>query len=100
MSKRYDEPIEVEVDAPLPTGPTDIGDGDSPGPVAFKWRGRRYVVNRLIKRWREAGGGWDPARASDSECYRVESAGGIYDLLHDRLAGRKRPQWRLARVWD
>ena len=41
MSKRYDEPIEVEgmeADGLLGLGP-----------VAFSWRGRRYAVGRLLK---------------------------------------------------
>ena len=93
MTKRYDDPIEVEL-AEHPPGALS--------PRAFSWRGRRYVVAGLIKYWREAGEGWDPERARDHECFRVEAEGGVYDLRFDRLAGpRKGPsQWRLARVWD
>lgn len=92
MSKRYDEPIEVEV--------IEAEGLRGMGPVAFSWRGRRYAVGRLLKYWREAGGAWDPERARDHECFRVEAEGGTYDLRLDRLAGRGRPRWRLARVWD
>ena len=88
MTKRYDDPIEVEVG------------GDLAGPVAFRWRGRRYAIDRLLKYWREAGEGWDPKHAKDHECFRVEAEGGTYDLLLDRLAGRQKPPWRLKRVWD
>ena len=87
MSKRYDEPIEVEVSGPG-------------APAAFVWRGRSYRVETVIKRWLETSEGWDPDRATSRDCFRVESRGGIYDLHLDRLAGRKQPQWRLARVWD
>ncbi|MGH2811159.1 MAG: DUF6504 family protein [Actinomycetota bacterium] len=88
LTKWYDEPIEVEVRRLQMT------------PVAFRWRGRRYSVQHLLKRWREAAEGWDPQSASDEECFRVEADGGTYELRLDRLAGRKQPQWRLARVWD
>lgn len=86
MSKKYDEPIEVET--------------CDRRPAAFTWRGRRYSVDRLLKRWREAGEGWDPERRRDHECFRVEAEGGTYELRLDRLAGRKKPRWRLSKVWD
>ncbi|HLF69673.1 MAG TPA: DUF6504 family protein [Actinomycetota bacterium] len=86
MTKRYDEPIEVEVSRLQP--------------VAFSWRGRRYPVSRLLKYWREAGAGWDPERLRDHECFRVESEGGTYDLRHERRSSRVATSWRLLRVWD
>jgi hypothetical protein len=85
VSRRYEDPIEVEVNGTNPT--------------AFSWRGRRYPVQRLLKYWRERGEAWDPQRSKDNEFFRVEAEGGTYDLVLDRLAGRKR-RWRLARVWD
>jgi hypothetical protein len=92
LTKRYDDPIEVELA------------GTAFQPVAFTWRGRRYSVDRLLKHWRQTAEAWDPERRSDLDCYRVEALGGVqrgtYDLRLDRLAGRKQPQWRLARVWD
>lgn len=92
LTKRYDDPIEVELA------------GTAPQPTAFIWRGRRYSVDRLLKHWRQTAESWDPERRSDLDCYRVEAQGGAqrgtYDLRLDRLAGRKLPQWRLARVWD
>lgn len=85
MTKKVDESIEVEV--------LDLK------PATFQWRGRRYHVDRLLKYWREAGEAWDPERVRDHECFRVEAAGGTYDLRHDRLAGSA-ATWRLVRVWD
>ena len=95
MTKRYEEPIEVQIaDRP-------------PRPIAFRWRGRLYHVHRLLKYWRESSEGWDPDRTKDHECYRVEAEGGTYDLRFDRLNGRlspgrkvKKSSWHLARVWD
>jgi len=90
MTKRYNDPIEVEVE----------DSQASVTPHAFSWRGRRYAVAGVLKYWREAGEGWDPQRARDHDCFRVEAEGGVYDLRFDRLAGPKAQQWRLARVWD
>ncbi|MGI8427609.1 MAG: DUF6504 family protein [Actinomycetota bacterium] len=91
LTKRYDEPIEVEVGGRL-----------GAEPVAFCWRGRRYSVNRLIKYWREAGQNWDPEKSKDHECFRVEAEGGTYDLRFDRSGrGAASPvRWRLSRIWD
>ena len=93
MTKRYNDPIEVEVE----NSQVEVENGQAHlTPSAFSWRGRRYAVAVVLKYWREAGEGWDPQRARDHECFRVEAEGGIYDLRFDRLA----QQWRLARVWD
>jgi len=86
VTKRYDDPIEVDLGGHLGTEP-----------IAFSWRGRRYSVHRLIKYWREAMGAWDPDRFKDDEFFRVEADGGTYDLRH-LLAGAS--SWRLSRVWD
>jgi hypothetical protein len=86
MCKRYDEPIEVAT--------------AGPAPVSFSWRGRRYVVQRLIKHWREAASTWDPVRAGEHDCFRVEAGGGTYDLRLDRRSEPEQPAWRLARIWD
>jgi hypothetical protein len=90
VTKRYNDPIEVEVE----------NSQAHLTPSAFTWRGRRYPVAVVLKYWREAGQGWDPQRARDHECFRVEAEGGVYDLRFDRLAGPKAQPWRLARVWD
>lgn len=86
VSKRYEEDISVEV--------------RGFEPVAFEWRGRKYEVTSLLKRWRESSSAWDPENAKDLECFRVEASGGIYDLRFDRIALKGRQKWRLARVWD
>lgn len=60
MSKRYDEPADVEVDAEA-------------GIEAFWWRGRRYRVRRVLSRWREAGGWWESAADTAQPWARGES---------------------------
>ena len=86
VTKRYDEAIEVAaVDR---------------RPVSFSWRGRCYVVQRLLKHWRESTCTWDPEQAADHDCFRVEADGGTYELRLDRRATLGRPAWYLARVWD
>lgn len=112
MSKRYDETIEV---TPDPTGPEDT----VRGPVAFRWRGRRYEIDQHLSSWREGAEWWHEQNARDRVCYRVlarpagalatgeldadgfmtpSSVGSpaVYDLFLDRVTGA----WKLARVWD
>ncbi len=93
MSKRYREP--VDVDAP---------DGSI---EAFWWRGKKYVVGRVLSRWRETGGWWSAAQTDkpwtsgeDREIVRIHArcgrATGTYELARDLRNG----SWLLDRVWD
>lgn len=107
MSKRYEEPADVEA----PEGSIE----------AFWWRGRRYHVRQVLCRWREAGGWWEAtgdtaqpwARGDAREIWRVDaqpegngngrhpagsklSRTGTYELCHDLRKG----SWSLFRVWD
>ncbi len=93
MSKKYNDPIQVEV------GPRRSARSALAEPLAFSWKGRRYSVQRLIKYWRESSGGWDSSIANDTEMFRVEADGGTYDLLYDRIHSNG-SSWRLRRVWD
>lgn len=75
-------------------------------PLAFTWRGRRYVVTRVIGHWREEEGWWrrpdgEPIRIEQSDLWRVEATRataadgrGVYELACRGGA------WRLDRVWD
>ena len=109
--RRYAEVIDV----------TDTGDVDVTGfsmadPHIFVWRGRRYVVRRVLARWRERRAWWrdalDPGRGRPSgmavaererHVWRVEasaerSAGaGVYDLACDDADDSA---WHLIRVAD
>ncbi|HLW15883.1 MAG TPA: DUF6504 family protein [Actinomycetota bacterium] len=97
MSKRYEEPIDVEA--------TD-------GSVeAFSWRGKRYRVRTVLGRWREAGGWW---RADDDadrpwlsgdarEIVRIDAipitsgrGSGTYEIARNLRNG----SWTLFRVLD
>lgn len=97
MSKRYEEPIDVEA----PEGSLE----------AFWWRGRRYSVRQVLCRWRETGGWWQasggaerPWLAGDArEIWRIDAQPsvngmppGTYELCHDLRGGG----WTLFRVWD
>jgi hypothetical protein len=53
VTKRYDEPIEVTSD---PFDPT--------APLAFRWRGRLYEIDRRLSSWREAGEWWGASNGS------------------------------------
>ena len=105
MTKRYDEPIQVDPD-PF----------DPAAPRAFTWRGHSYEVDQRLGNWREAGEWWNGAAAREREYYRVLARrsgalatgeldsdgfmaappGAVYDVYRDRLKG----DWRIARVWD
>jgi hypothetical protein len=107
VTKRYDEPIDVDPDP----DPATRG-----APVAFRWRGRRYQVDSLLSEWRETSEMWDPSRSKDREYHRVlarpagmmsegdvdpdgflrREVGAVYDVYRDRVRG----DWRLARIWD
>jgi hypothetical protein len=81
MTKRFDEEVQVERDAGMPSG--------------FEWRGRRYRVVDVIGRWRIEGRWWEDGR--DREYWRVEARGGaVWDLYHDR----QRDRWHVERLWD
>ena len=127
MVRRYEEPIEVRqtatgapgaAGAPGPEGVhgVPVEDGPTtPGPEAFVWRGRLYVVRAVLDRWQERRPWWRDAReqgsgdvltdARERQVWRVEaSAGrcagvGVYDLGADPQ-GLGTPHWRLLRVAD
>lgn len=103
MSKRYLDTIEIEA---------------SSGTIeAFLWRGKRYIVRRVLARWRETGGWW---RGSETdrpwagghahEIVRVDAvalgpldprgtargARGVYEIARDLRSGA----WSMRRVLD
>jgi hypothetical protein len=104
VTKRYDDPIDVTTD-PV----------ESNAPLAFWWRGRRYLVDQRLASWREDGEWWAAGRMRAREYHRVvarpagalatgdldadgfmRSSSAVFDVYRDRLGGA----WRLARVWD
>lgn len=92
MSKRLDSPLKwVEEENGLPR--------------AFRWQGRRIVVNEILDQWEEAGCWWqgEPAR----RVYRVQAASGaVFELHHQppalgaRASDRAGTCWRLYRGYD
>lgn len=89
MTKRYREPVDVELD------------GAGEAPAAFRWRGGRYRVRSVLGFWREDGGRWvgGGIEIPQRDLWRVEAqngrpGSGIYELVHEGGA------WRLDRVWD
>ena len=110
---------------PGSSGSPDVGDpfeggACGPSPEAFIWRGRLYVVRRVLAQWRERRAWWHDAlqadeaqvrpgetlvaAASEQHLWRVEAspgwsfAPGVYDLAHDESARGDR--WSLVRVAD
>ncbi|MEO5980674.1 MAG: DUF6504 family protein [Pedococcus sp.] len=114
MVRRYEEPIEVRQAVVGADRATTEGGPAAPGPEAFVWRGRLYVVRAVLDRWQERRPWWREAReqgssdvltdARERQVWRVEaSAGrcaavGVYDLGADHQDLDLR--WRLLRVAD
>ena len=80
MVRRYDEPVEVRVEA-----------GALPAPQAFRWRGRHYRVRAVQAHWRERRAWWRdlgevdgpgrdaaavPGQATERVVWRVEASAG------------------------
>ncbi len=67
-------------------------------------RGRRPAsrcrVARVVERWREVRGWWEPGWGADRLCFRVQlSDGAVVDLALDR-SGERAGSWSLVRVLD
>lgn len=91
MSRVYAEPVEVW-----------LRDGR---PARFVWRGRLYLVRRVLEYWVTTREWWrrahaEPCGPSEREFWRVEASPdkevGIYELRFDTATGH----WLLSRVWD
>jgi hypothetical protein len=55
--RRIDEPVESLA------GPSGV----TSAPLAFRWRGRRYVVGTVLAHWVETGAWWRPAPAGKAQ---------------------------------
>ena len=107
----------IESLAPLATSDGSASSGPagrvapSAPPLAFRWRGRRYVVGSVLAHWVETGAWWRaPAGAqvldqapADPErwLWRVEADSrgrqtGVFDLCLDRDHER----WSLHAIYD
>ena len=115
MTKRYDDPIDVDTGWPRADRQDNIDPVVDDAPVAFRWRGTRYEVDQRLDSWREAGQWWAASEATEREFFRVlarpsgtlssgevdadgflRTNGAVYDVYRDRIRG----VWRLARIWD
>lgn len=106
--RRIDESIESLV--PVVSGGT--------APLAFRWRGRRYVVGAVLAHWVETGAWWRRAaprltsgsgEVLDPErwLWRVEACRGaqtgVFDLcleVGDRPGERGPERWSLHAIYD
>jgi hypothetical protein len=118
--RRIDESIESLAPAAPPSGPgSAFGAGEPGAPLAFRWRGRRYVVGSVLAQWVETGAWWrrpvDAGRQGaeaaewsvpvdpERRLWRVEACRGaetgVFDLcleVDDRGPGR----WSLHTIHD
>ena len=107
----------IESLAPLATNDGSVSPGPagraapSAPPLAFRWRGRRYVVGSVLAHWVETGAWWraragaqvlDQAPADPERwLWRVEADSrgrqtGVFDLCLDRDHER----WSLHAIYD
>jgi len=64
-------------------------------PCVFKWRGRRYLVRKVLEKWKDTGRWWEGEAAK--LFFRVETAGGgLWEVYLDTA----RCEWQLYRVYD
>ncbi len=79
-----------------PDGSAHLVRAGRPGRRCRRRRARRSRVERVIERWREVRGWWEPGRGADRLCFRVQLSGGsVLDLALDRAGS-----WTLLRVLD
>jgi hypothetical protein len=70
-----------------------------------RWRTPRFRkrgIRRVLERWREVCGWWEPAGGRDRLCFRVLASGGvILDLAFERNTGEAgEPRWLVIGVVD
>lgn len=63
-------------------------------PVAFVWRRRRHVVERLLETWVVETGWWRDDGHVSRSYWRVRAEGRVFDLCYDRLT----KAWTLVRA--
>ena len=65
-------------------------------PLAFRWDGRRYTVERVCNRWRVKGAWWK-GENGEREYVKLATTGGLLCLL---ACDRETGAWVLVRVYD
>lgn len=85
MAKRYNEPIQLKL---------------SPArePESFIWRGRRYQINGVIRRWKMNGNWWEQQSQRFFALISATRLGnsGQYEIFYE--FGRH--QWYLRSIYD
>ena len=107
MVRRYEDPVDVRVEAGAPGTAGALAVRQRPR--AFIWRGRILVVREVLDDWSERRSWWrdlgEPGLGTRSErhVWRVEAGSatgtGVYDLASDSADGCSDP-WVLLRAQD
>lgn len=85
MSRTYGEPVDVV---------------QSRGrPARFIWRGRLYLVRRILEHW-TATGGAGPEGPAERRFWRVEAVTGNQIGRYELRLDTATDQWLLSRAWD
>lgn len=85
MSKRYNEPIELQLAA-------------DQRPQAFIWRGRRYQIKQIVKHWTSNEAWWQKSAPRLHAVVNAQYRGewGLYELFYEMQHGR----WFLRSIYD
>lgn len=120
--RRIDESIESLTPWPAAAAVPGAG-GSTTAPLAFRWRGRRYVVGTVLAHWVETGAWWrraaprsvsisDEVPDPERRLWRVEACRGaqtgVFDLclevdplVGDGRTGQLGPErWSLHAIYD
>ena len=103
--------INESIESLTPLATSDGGSSHAAPPLAFRWRGRRYVVGPVLAHWVETGAWWrapatqqqldQPPADPERWLWRVEAGSrdrqtGVFDLCLDR----DREHWSLHAIYD
>jgi hypothetical protein len=79
-----DEAIQVEVDV----------DGR---PLRFLWRGQRYRIQTIMRRWQEHTDWWSEEGRIWRDYWRVDTSEGVLLVIYQDLLTKN---WRLEKIYD
>jgi hypothetical protein len=115
--RRIDESIESLAPGVAPGVAYGAGGSGATAPLAFRWRGRRYIVGTVLAHWVETGAWWrrtaprpdslaDEVPDPERRLWRVEACRGaqtgVFDLCLevDPAGPPSTERWSLHAIYD